>query len=60
MDGQDAGIEVETVHAEIQALGKTEPAPVKQFDHQVIRGRKLRADRVYFLAGQHHRDNILE
>ena len=56
MNGQDAGIEIEAMHTKIQALEKTKPATVKQFDHQVIRGRKVRADGVYFLAGQHHGD----
>jgi len=56
MNGQDAGIKIEAMNTKIQALKKTKSATVQQFDHQIIRGRKMRQDSVYFLAGQHHGD----
>jgi len=56
MNRENTGVEVETVHAQVQALKKTKSAAIQQLDHQVIGRLKVGHDGPYLFAGEHYGD----
>jgi hypothetical protein len=51
MNRQDARIEIQALHAKLQAFKKPQPAPVKQFYDKVIRRRHMLQDGIDLLTG---------
>src|SRR5712692_9864654 len=56
VDGEDSGVEIEMMQAQLQTFEQAETAAIQQLDHQVIGRREMLQHGINFLPGEHNRD----